>query len=191
MRRYGYSIPAALVNSVNSEVARYVAKLADELDIELGISESNGSTSDIVDVMIDSGYAEAEYVESDSLSFGDEVREQLFIRWLPAPFRGEYNYGTGHSWVIDGYLYQRANEYIVTVEGNVIIRRDYCRLITNRKIHCNFGWGGMCDGYYAYGIFDVSSELGTDEIVPEVGDRPSSFEDYVFNNELEMVMYRL
>lgn len=191
MRRYGYSIPAALVDSVNSEVARYVAKLADELDIELGIFESTGSTSDIVDVMIDSGYAEAEYIESDSLSFEDEVREQLFIRGLPAPFRGEDADETGHSWVIDGYLYQRAKEYIVTVEGNVIIRREYCRLVTNRKIHCNFGWGGMCDGYYTYGIFDVSSELGTDEIVPEVGDRPSSLEDYVFNNELEMVMYRL
>ena len=26
----------------------------------------------------------------------------------------------------------------------------------NGLVHCNFGWGGMCDGYYQFSIFNLS-----------------------------------
>ncbi len=44
----------------------------------------------------------------------------------------------GHAWVIDGYIQRVRNNQIETM------------------MHCNMGWGGVCDGYYASGIFDTT-----------------------------------
>ena len=48
----------------------------------------------------------------------------------------------GHAWVIDGYRYQ---EKVVPESGSVTGNRTL--------LHCNWGWGGYANGYYAYKIF--------------------------------------
>ncbi len=59
----------------------------------------------------------------------------------------------GHAWVVDGYLkQQRRVEYYgesSMLESVTIESREF--------VHCNFGWSGQCDGYYATGVFDLSS----------------------------------
>lgn len=44
----------------------------------------------------------------------------------------------GHAWVIDGYIQRVRNSQIETM------------------MHCNMGWGGLYDGYYASGMFDTT-----------------------------------
>lgn len=59
---------------------------------------------------------------------------------------------SGHAWVLDGFLEQYQITYLVDPVKNT-------RKETNRKyrklIHCNFGWRGHCDGYYALDCFDL------------------------------------
>ena len=49
----------------------------------------------------------------------------------------------GHGWVIDGYRYQ---ERVVPESGSVTGNRTL--------LHCNWGWDGTANGYYAYKIFN-------------------------------------
>lgn len=49
----------------------------------------------------------------------------------------------GHAWVIDGYMKQN----YVSSSGTIHNSRTL--------LHCNMGWKGLCNGYYASGIFDV------------------------------------
>lgn len=46
--------------------------------------------------------------------------------------------GKGHAWVIDGYMYSPTAGHL---------------------LHCNMGWGGSGNGYYASGVFDVTSGI--------------------------------
>ena len=62
----------------------------------------------------------------------------------------------GHAWVIDGY-----------------IKRFYKQnpdsaLKSQTLVHCNWGWGGLCNGYFISGVFKpkdvtISDNLGTTE----------------------------
>lgn len=176
---------------INNEVARYVAKLADVLDIRLGVSSSSGYLSDIAPLMTSMGYANVDYIPANDLTFDGAVRDQLYVRRLPAPFRGsDVIANVGHAWVIDGFKHQKDREYLVTKEGGVIISREYCGIRTIQKVHCNYGWNGVCDGYYSYGIFDVSQTLPNSNIVTDVGDLPGSA-GYSFSSSNAMISYEL
>ncbi len=58
---------------------------------------------------------------------------------------------SGHAWVIDGY-----------------IKRNYTSntgVISNQQtlVHCNWGWGGNCNGYFTSGVFKTDSAVIRDE----------------------------
>lgn len=78
----------------------------------------------------------------------------------------------GHAWVIDGY-----NSYIEKIyerEYNGLNPSEYTDTLlsstTYNLVHCNYGWAGLCDGYYTSGVFDVSVELDDDMIDSSIGD---------------------
>jgi len=50
----------------------------------------------------------------------------------------------GHAWVIDGYIKRSLRSEKSDVE-----------ISTQTLLHCNWGWKGKCNGYYASGIFNV------------------------------------
>lgn len=178
---------------VDAEVARYVFKLAQLLDINLQTGSSGGSTSNIAGVLSATGvYNDVNFVYLDSNDFLGSVRDQLYIRKLPAPFRGgQTNGGAGHSWVLDAYKYLKKNVYLCTVEGGQLVRREYWGVEETRKVHCNFGWSGMCDGYYTFGMFDVSNALDDSDIVGEIGDVAGEVGYYPFNANPGIIVYSL
>lgn len=179
--------------SVDAEVASYVYKLAQLLKIRLQPGGSGGNTSKIVDILTATGlYNEVDYVEVVNDDFMGVVRDQLYIRKLPAPFRGgQVNSSSGHSWVLDAFKYLKQNEYLCTMEGNTLVDREFWGVKETKKVHCNFGWNGMCDGYYTFGMFDVSQVLDDEDIVGEIGDEPSSQMFNPFNVAPGIVVYEL
>lgn len=59
--------------------------------------------------------------------------------------------GGGHAWVIDGghYYTIRGTRYNSDGTADYVTESHKC-------VHCNFGWGGQCDGYYTDGIFNTT-----------------------------------
>ncbi len=55
---------------------------------------------------------------------------------------------SGHAWVIDGYLHK----YYYNQENNQPTHLDHELIF----LHCNYGWGGECDGYYQEGVFNLN-----------------------------------
>jgi hypothetical protein len=74
----------------------------------------------------------------------------------------------GHAWVIDGSLQRkRTLRFEFAEDGDVSTREEY----TPVMLHCNWGWGGKCDGYYTSGVFNLSggpaeTEPGLDNTNP-------------------------
>lgn len=58
----------------------------------------------------------------------------------------------GHAWVIDGYIKRNYVSSIGTVTK------------TQTLVHCNWGWQGICNGYFTSGIFHTDEAVIPDNL---------------------------
>lgn len=79
---------------------------------------------------------------------------------LTEGFGYEENKEVGHGWIFDGYITIKKN-------GDAI----------NNYLHCNWGWGGWCDGYYKSKVFNLYNGPKFLEDDEESGNRPVVFND--------------
>lgn len=64
---------------------------------------------------------------------------------------------TMHVWNIDGYKIQKRNCTTVIYEGGTEISRTTTQEFQT-WLHCDFGWGGNCNGYFSGNIFKFNDE---------------------------------
>ena len=85
----------------------------------------------------------------------------------------------GHAWVVDGYMQYRLEIEKRTDKGVVVEKTNERREL----IHCNFGWGGLCDGYYTPSIFDTGSspEARDDKDTNHDKDKDPSVYNWLFS----------
>ena len=53
----------------------------------------------------------------------------------------------------------------VELYRNLLRREEIC------KAHCNFGWDGLCDGYYSFWLYDTTCYLPSGDVDKSVGDK--------------------
>jgi hypothetical protein len=108
--------------------------------------------------MKDFGYSDTKRYEGYK---ADKIEEMLNAG-KPVFIAAVSGLANGHAWVIDGSVNQ-------TQEVKVYRDGEYCETFENDRylIHCNFGWGGFCDGYYFHDVFDLNNgpvaKDGTDD----------------------------
>lgn len=72
----------------------------------------------------------------------------------------------GHAWVYDGYIYaSKNNEY-------------------HKLMHCNWGWGGSCNGFFISNVFNTNVEPEIDDYEISRGDQPGY---YRYNLEYSII----
>lgn len=74
----------------------------------------------------------------------------------------------GHIWLLDGMIYQY--RYKKEIRNNAVVGQTK---ETRQFIHCNYGWQGLCDGYYNIDLFNV----GDGPIIKDPIDSGSSVDD--------------
>ena len=128
-----------------------------------------------------------------SLSY-DVAKNFVYSQKKPFYISGFRSGGSGHAWVIDGWNSYSMNHWLVTYDtrfkpGDGKIGRELSRELVGRsevnKVHCNFGWDGICDGYYSFGVFDLSKRYVRD-LDESVGDR-ESYADRIYDTNLKMI----
>lgn len=88
-----------------------------------------------------------------------------------------------HAWIIDGYkIKSRQKETKLYKNGKLIdssTTNETCRMV-----HCDFGWGGPCNGYYVDGIFKLDSDKND-------YDRPwLRKKDTNYNHHMRIITYK-
>lgn len=88
-----------------------------------------------------------------------------------------------HGWNIDGYkkmeIIRTKKQYV-----NGINTQTQETKSIQYMVHCDFGWGGFCNGYFVSGIFN----LGSDDVsFDHSGDKGKS--DTNYNNYLKIITY--
>ena len=81
-----------------------------------------------------------------------ERKKPKFLIWGGGT---EIFYTGGHAWVLDGIRVLRREVTAVRIMDSIPM---YSYYQTRELVHCNFGWGGLSDGYYVSEAFDTSTD---------------------------------
>ena len=87
----------------------------------------------------------------------------------------------GHAWILDGGYHYIVNGTKFTYDGTEDVT------IVCKKVHCNYGWEGACDGYYVEGMFDTTETNYDREFA--IGDVFTTNGQYNYTNNLQIVNY--
>ncbi len=155
--KYPLSLGAAyipnwnIISQVTSEstpteifhVAKLLARLGDNeyIDIDYQETKSSATMNRVKRAMIALGYENVSkfcgYRESEIIAYLNTNKPFIIGATSPKNLSGDGK-KHGHAWVIDGYIKRLRNNQVETM------------------MHCNMGWDGLYDGYYASGIFDTT-----------------------------------
>lgn len=169
-----------LINPGDVEVAKFVYNIGTAVGIDYYNGERDALVSEMIRWLNEVGY-NCTYKDYNLVAIKNMVANHKPV--IITGYRHTSNNDTSsHGWLIDGW-----KDYVIRtttaseVEGEVgTVVPEYTITETYYdKIHCNFGWGGNCDGYYTGDIFDCHTP--NYDIEPGSGDTPySSQEDYVY-----------
>jgi len=84
----------------------------------------------------------------------------VFICSVPKLGFLNYNLAEAHGWILDGYL-NRAKTTTTRYYTNDVLKSESTKTEHFKMVHCNFGWGSYCSGYFISGIFDLASKEAT------------------------------
>lgn len=177
-------------------VAAYIASVSSALDIDYSRNFYEENLSTVVSLLENMGYDYADVVELINQNVDDcfdtIVRDMLWIGNKPFVMQGEDTETSGiWNWVVDGYLRRVVNRYWVHYwQSGEEISRELKYVVTDRKVHVNFGQFGDFNGYYSFGIFDISEMREGEDYLPEYGDVQCELPEN-YSNNLKLVVYDL
>lgn len=167
----------------NNSVALLMAKLGESylLEMDYGIKESSAYTSKFDRTFTQLGYK--------STSGFSTYKEADLLEWLEgtkpfSPFPSPvivFGYGkqtnniyeNGHFWVIDGYI---RNKIYLSYNNEYYYFGDYDTTL----LHCIWGWGGMCNGYYYINKNIPEFDLSNGAETPDIGESGSINRNYKY-----------
>lgn len=171
------------------EVARFIHAIGIQLETQYGSYGSDTYSSKVPAFLKKLGYKNPSY----SVYSFESASNMICTRKKPFLLRGAgVLNGAGHSWVVDGWNSYTLKKWETTYNSQNLPNPP--KLMSEesiRLVHCNFGWGGACDGYYKYNLFDTTKQLESDKIDGSVGDYAGSNfgTDYKFAYDFKIIIY--
>lgn len=168
-------------------LASWIKTIGDDCDMEYTTS---GSSSNITKAKncLD---LYPRYTNLNIVDFPTEnIVSSILENETPMYFRGSrtdsVNYNPaktfGHAWVVDGCIYQKRLVKISDLNGNLL--KQYYQ--TRNYVHCNWGWGGSCDGYYSFNVFDLRNGATIQD-----GSNSSGTQNRYYNLNIRAITYNL
>ena len=170
------------------EMARLIYNIGRRMETDYGLEASSTYTS-----KLHKGFDHI-YNDVALWDYSSQAGRIMMMADRPLCIRGDGNSG-GHAWVIDGW-----NEYNVRTwelhlspvhkvgRDPIVLDSIYLQTYNNKKVHCNFGWGGRCDGYYTDNIFDTTQIREDEDLDTSIGDIPNSG-GYIYSSGFKMIYY--
>jgi len=154
-------------DSVKDEVAHLLASIGTAVGAIYGLDMTGASPESIVPYMESIGCAfpgtfgsydanltlSSIYNGMPVIVTGFSYQTTHYVRILGITFAGKPTLSDGHAWVIDGAMRQSKTTTVTDYKGNVVNTTTKYRTL----FHCNFGWRGNGDGYYATDTFNEAA----------------------------------
>lgn len=138
--------------------SRFIAMIGYMLKNDWGVGSTGAKDKEVPKVFNNMGYGVGPLIPYN----GTKTEASLNCS-QPVYITGWRTLTKGHAWVADGYKIERSTReqyiYFFDEYGNYHNRRLLHPGSSNNRtiyFHHNFGWDGICNGYYLDGIFDTS-----------------------------------
>lgn len=161
---YGGDTPTA---EANNEIAHYISKIASKLRPLYTDNATWAYLSDLAPILNNMG------ISSNCISFDKDIAKSILKNKGPFCMQGS-SADSGHSWIVDGWdsFYSETVKTVYDARTNMVISNTVISTKEKYLMHCNYGWGGLCDGYYSYRLmnFDTSKPLDDEYTDTTIGD---------------------
>lgn len=187
IEQFNYDYSSSRSNEARKEIANFIHNIGIGVSATYGVNGTFSGLSSQEDFFKQCGY-----VSVRTEPYNDEnIDEMIFSVQRPVIILGYADHEDGirkvsHFWVIDGGLkryYTLCTQ--ISYAGRIF---EYSADQKEFIVHCNFGWGGLYDGYYHSEIFDLSKPAADydDDLSESI---PSAPPYYVFDQNLYLTMY--
>lgn len=171
--------------NAKNEVARFIYYIGLDAGMEYSDNGSGAWMQDFVPTFTTMGFSAGEIAYSFPTAKG--VIKDRDLICITGWGRDENNEKFGHTWILDGldvYIYVRVTRTFT--ETGQLISTVTTDIERRELFHCNFGWEGKCDGYYAYPNyrFDTSNPINQSN---EIGDWGTGID--IYNFDFTMLYY--
>jgi hypothetical protein len=135
---------------MNLNIATIISKIGEGVNMDYTPSESGTTSEEAYSYFKRAGYSNAKLYTS----YSDEViiSELNANRPVYIAAISPINTLKGHAWIIDGY---KTFTITISIPEILVYLFGFPSTWTGpaRLLHCNFGWGGLADGYYLSNLF--------------------------------------
>ncbi len=128
-------------------------------------------------------YRNVQYIDYNTQLVKSMIDNQCPILICSVPIeKNTYNLKKSHAWNIDGYKVRTTHIEKKYYRDNVWFETTHSSTET-LMVHCDWGWKGMCNGYFESGVFNLAgNEMLWDNNIP-------SSKNTNFNWYLKMIKY--
>lgn len=142
-------------NQAVQDASQLISTIGQLMNAQYGIAGTSTNRTSVIPCFRALGYTNC----GTLMSYNFERIMNSLQGLCPVWTRGHTTVGSGHAWVIDGYLFQYryATLWAYSPSSSTMIKTQV--RMERELIHCNWGWGGLSDGYFNSGVFDTSKRV--------------------------------
>lgn len=142
-------------NQAIQDASQLISTIGQLMNAQYGIAGTSTNRTSVIPCFRALGYTNC----GTLMSYNFERIMNSLQGLCPVWTRGHTTVGSGHAWVIDGYLFQYryATLWAYSPSSSTMIKTQV--RMERELIHCNWGWGGLSDGYFNSGVFDTSKRV--------------------------------
>ena len=150
-----------ICDSTHNQISALLREIGDLVNMQY-YTNPNRSASSINNVPDALDYFGYEYHDISDAVAG--LIEYSIKRGSPVYMRGTSDGGSGHAWVADGYKvfdYWRTPYYYDSTTGTYL--EGQSELYNSvRLMHINWGWNGICNGFFQFNNYNTSDAVEYD-----------------------------
>ena len=178
-------------------VASLIRAVGEDVNADYGYDATSAATSQLVNTCSEFGMPSASFTYAGDCS--DALTQDLFdmivCKNYPVITSARRDKGNGetvgHAFLLDGWLrleyglsYLSEYDDPYGIFGSILDNKQY----TIDLVHTNFGWGGVCDGYYLPDAFNLTEQKYNE--YAEENDMPATM-DRVYDLNIGYLLYEL
>ena len=151
-----------------------------------GVGAISASHPNVRVILLNNGFT-PDYFSSRDIS---QIKGQIDQNKLVIGY-GEGAGNLSKYWLFDGYKFYREDVYYRVYDpmGSGTYTDTLESSTTYNLCHCNFGYQGVCDGYYPKNVFDLTSRLASKNRESLYGDVAGTMEDVILTHDLYTLLY--
>lgn len=163
-------------NAVHGQIGALMRELGAKYNANYYTNSTGAFLSQGVNVYSALGINCSSYAQADLSTIKSSLRLAR-----PVQMAGVTNNSEGHSFVADGYKDYEVWRTIYALEGpdGEYIEIRTVKISESHSLHINWGWNGVCNGFFTFGTYNTASA--------EEYDTESNYANYDFCNQLRMI----